>query len=65
MNTLLMQGEISITSYCIVLTFKSVKMRWLVKEILIFLSIGYMLFMDNDSEHKVDDSDDGQVLDSE
>ena len=30
-----------------------------------FGSIGYILYMDDDSEHKVDDSDDGWVLDSE
>ena len=30
-----------------------------------FLSIGYILSMDFDSEHKDDDSDDGWLLDSE
>ena len=33
--------------------------RWLVKEVLVFSSTGYILFMDDGSEHKVDYSDDG------
>ena len=54
-----------LTSYCVVLTFKSAEIWWLFKEKLIFLSIGYKLFMDDDSEHKVNNSDDGWVPDSE
>ena len=41
MNFLPMKGENPITSYCVVLMFKSAKMQWLVKEILVFWSIGY------------------------
>ena len=44
-----------ISSYRIDLTFKWAKKLWLVKEILAFCSIGYILFMDDDSEYKVDD----------
>ena len=36
-----------------------------VKEILVFWSIGYIFLMDDNSKHKVDDSDDGWMLDSE
>ena len=43
-NFLPIKGENPITSYCIVLTFKSAKMRWLVKEIWVFWSIGYVYF---------------------
>ena len=65
-NFLPMKGENSITSYCVVLKFKSAKIEQLVKEILVSEAlIGYILFMDYDSEHKVDDSDNGCVLDSE
>ena len=39
-NCLSTKVENSITSYCVVLTFKSAKIRWLVKEILVFWSIG-------------------------
>ena len=46
-NFLLMKGENSITSYCIVLMFKLAEIRWLFKEILVFWSIGYRLFMDD------------------
>ena len=65
MNFPPMKGENSITSYCVVVTFKSAKIRWLVKEILVFCNTGYILSMDDDSERKVDDSDDGWGLDSE
>ena len=34
-NVVVMKGENSITSYCIVLTFKMVKVQWLVQEILV------------------------------
>ena len=64
-NFLLMKGENFITSYCIVLTFKSAKIWQLVKEILVFWSIGYILFMGDDSKYKVDNSDNRWVLDSE
>ena len=64
-NVLLMKGENSTTSFCIVLTFKSMEIHWLFKKILVFWSIGYRLYMDVDSEHKVADSDDGWLLDSE
>ena len=65
-NFLLMKNENSITSYCVVLMFKSSKIQLLIKEILVFWSIGsYILFMDDDSENKTDDSDDGLVFDSE
>ena len=64
-NCLPTKGDNSITSYCIVLTFILAEIWWLVKEILVFWSIGYILFMDYDSKHKVDDLDDGWVLDSE
>ena len=37
MNFLPMKGENAITSYCTVLTFKSVKIWWLVKAVLVFL----------------------------
>ena len=47
------------------MTFKSARMRWLVEEKLVFLYVGYRHFMDNDSEHRVDDFDDGWVLDCE
>ena len=57
--------QIRFASYCVVLTFESAKIQWLVKEILVFGSIDIYFFMDDDSEHKVDDSDDGWVLDSE
>ena len=60
-----MKGDNSITYSGVVLTFKSVKVQWLVKEILVFWSIGYIRFIGDDSEHKVDDSDDGWMLDSE
>ena len=64
MNSHLMKGESSITSYCIVLTFKSVKIWWLVKEILVFfLALDVYFFMADDSEEKVDDLDDAWVLD--
>ena len=65
MNFLSKKGENFITSYCAVLTFKLVKIWWLVKEILVFWSIGYILFVDDDNGRKVDDSDDGWVFDSE
>ena len=64
-NFLSMKGENSITSYCIVLMYKLAKIWWLIIEIWVFWSIWYMLYMDDDSEHNVDDSDDGWVLDSE
>ena len=35
-NFLPMKGENSITSHCVVLTFKSVEIQWLFKEILVF-----------------------------
>ena len=35
------------------------------QKILVFYSIGCILFMDDDTERKVDDSDVGWVLDSE
>ena len=54
-----MKGENSITSYYIVLTFKLAKIRLLIKEILVFCSTGYILFMDDNCEHKVVNSDDG------
>ena len=60
-----MKGVSSIPSYCVVLTFKSAKIWWLVKEIFVFWSIGYIRFTHDDSEHEVDDSEDGWVLDSE
>ena len=56
-----MKGENSITSYYIVLTFKLAKTRLLIKEILVFCSTGYILFMDDNCEHKVVNSDDGFV----
>ena len=65
MNFFPMKGKNSITSYCTVLTFKSEKNMMASQRNISFWSIGYMLFMDYDSEHKVDDSDDGWVLDSE
>ena len=34
-NFLAMKGENSITSYCVVVTFKSAKIEWQVKEILV------------------------------
>ena len=43
-NFLPMKGENSITAYCVVLTFKLEKVPWLVKEILVFWSTGYVLF---------------------
>ena len=64
-NFLQMKGENSITSYGINLTFKMEKIWWLVKEILVFWSIEYTTFMHDDSEHKVDDSDDRWMLDPE
>ena len=60
-----MKGENSIISYGVILTFESAKILWLVTEILVFQSTGYKLFMADDSEHKIDDSGDGWVLDSE
>ena len=44
---------------------KLVKIQWLAKETLFFEALDVYFFMDDDSEHKVDDSDDGRVLDSE
>ena len=64
-NFLPMKEENPTTSYCVVLTLKSAKMRWLVKEMLVFWRIGDRLFMDDDSEHKVVGSDDVWVFDSE
>ena len=64
-NCLPMKGENCITSYCVVLSFKSAKLRWLVKKKRVFYSIGCILFMDDDTERKVDDSVDGGVLDFE
>ena len=61
-NFLPMKGENSITFYCIVLALKSAKIWSLVKEILASEALG---IMDYDSEHKVDDLDNGWVLDSE
>ena len=52
-NFLPMKRENPITSYCVVLTFKSAKMRWLINEILVVWSTGCILFMDDDREHKV------------
>ena len=63
-NFLLMKGENFITSYCIVLSFKLAKIRWLVKMI-VFWSVRRILFMNDDSRHEVDDADDGWVLGSE
>ena len=63
-NILLMKGDNSVTSYCVVLMFKLAEIWWLFKEIFVFWSIGYMLCVDADSEYTVDDSDDGWVLDS-
>ena len=63
-NFLLIKGQHSNTSYCILLMFKSAEMRRLFKDILVFYSTGYRLFIDIDSQHKVDDSDNGWVLDS-
>ena len=60
-NFFLMKEENFITSYCIMLTFKPAKLWWLVKETLVFLSIGYILFIDEDSHRKADDSDNGWV----
>ena len=40
MNGLLIKGENSNTSYCIVLMFKSAKMRWQVKEVLVSEALG-------------------------
>ena len=48
-NYLLMKGENSITHCCIVLTYKSVKIWWLVKKKLVFWSIWYRFFVDDDS----------------
>ena len=62
MNFLPMKRENSNSSYCVVLTFKVVKRQWLVKEILVFWSPGHILFMDDDSEHKVDDLMDGCLI---
>ena len=56
-NFLPMKGENSLTCDCIVLMFKSAK--------IVFWSIGNAVFMDNDSKHNVDDSDDEWVLDSD
>ena len=64
-NCLPMNGENCITSYCVVLSFKSAKLRWLVKKKRVFYSIGCILFMDDDTERKVDDVDDGGGLDFE
>ena len=49
-------------------TCKLAKIQWLVKEISVAVfkhRIIYILFMEDDSGHKVDDLDDGWVLDSE
>ena len=54
-NFLPMKGENSITSFCVVLTFKWAKIWCLVKEILVFCRIWSILFMDDVSEHKIDD----------
>ena len=62
MNFLPMKRENSNSSYCVVLTFKAVKIQWLVKEILVFWSPGHILFMDHDSEHEVDDLMDGCLI---
>ena len=43
-NFLPMKGENSITSYCVVLTFKSVETQWLFEEIWVYWSIWYGLF---------------------
>ena len=70
-NFLLMKGENSTTSYCIVWMFKLAKILWLVKkkktpkQKKFFWRVGYRLFLNGDSEHKFDDSDDGLVLGSE
>ena len=63
MNFHQMKGETSITSFCIVLMFKSAKIWWLVKEIFVFRSIWSILFKDDVCEHKTGDLDDGWVLD--
>ena len=65
MNFLPVKGENFTTFYCIVLTFRLAKIQWLAKEIFVFLSVGYVLFMDDDSRRKVDYLDDGWVLGSE
>ena len=45
-NFLLMKGQNSITSYCIVLTFKLAKTWWLVKELLVSKALGvYFLWI--------------------
>ena len=64
-NFLPIKEENSITSYCADLMLKLVKIQWLAKETLFFEALDVYFFMDDDSEHKVDDSDDGRVLDSE
>ena len=64
-NFLPVKGENSIFTYCVVFTFKSAEILWLFKEILVFRNIGYRLFMDDDSKHKVNDLDDVWVHDSE
>ena len=40
MNFFPMKGKNSITSYCIVLTFKSAKIQWVVKKILVSEALG-------------------------
>ena len=58
-----MKGENSTTSSAVGLRFNWV--RWLVRELLVFWSTGHRFWMDYDSEHKSDDSDNGWGLDSE
>ena len=60
-----MKGENSITCYYIVLMFKLAKIQCSQRNISFLKHWIYFFLMDDDSKHKVDDSDDGWMLDSE